>query len=176
MRPIFLAICLINISFAECLPVKLFQITGSKQNETYNLMGTAVVEAVGLERREADIGPRLFCTNEFLLHLRDTECRQMVVPTHDANVSEVLWPAPYIHREGINGYQRLLEIAINLWQYFGHEDFSVIYQKFVELIVKSIVTVNKNSQQELVKAKRVIRNVFDEKSVDHKFVSYLLDV
>jgi len=162
-----------GIAYGDCVPIKIKQIAGSKIVEIYNVLGTAVVEVVGLEKSIK--GPRLFCTAKFYNRISNDDSRRIVVPSGIDNIYEVLWPMPHVMEKGINGYKQLLEIGINLWKHFNHEEFGFYYFKFVELIIKSILETYRNDLDGMNHAKQTMKEVFDKKSIDIRKVAYLIE-
>lgn len=162
-----------GIAFSECIPIRIMQIVESKLEKSYNVFGKAVVEAVGLAENQ-NKGPRLFCSEEFANEIRDGKSRSMVISDGNSNVFEILWPVPYIEKENINGYRKLLEISLNLWQYYNHEEFGIHYFRFVELVIKSILEVYRNYKRELQKAKDTIARIFEDKLIDIKKIRQIL--
>ncbi len=135
----------------------------------------AVVEAVRLKGK--DKGPRLFCTAEFYENLTDEESRQIVIPTESKDIYEILWVMPYIKESpsGINECREMLEISLNLWQYFNHKDFGVHYFRFLELVVRSILESYKNSDDDFKRAIDTIIAIFENKHEDIRKISHILD-
>ncbi|MGB3479400.1 MAG: hypothetical protein WBB67_09590 [bacterium] len=162
-----------GIAFGDCVPMKIKQIAGSKTVEIYNVLGTAVVEAVGLEKSIK--GPRLFCTAKFYNCISNDDSRRIIVSSEINNIYEVLWPMPHIIEKGVNGYKQLLEISINLWKHFNHKEYGFHYFKYVELIIKSILEAYRNDPEEMKRAKQSIQEVFGKKSINIRKVAYLVE-
>jgi hypothetical protein len=161
-----------GIAYGDCVPIKIRQIAESKIVEIYNVLGTAVVEAVGLE--ESIKGPRLFCTTKFYNRISNNDSRRIVVPSEIDNIYEVLWPMPYVMEKGINGYKQLLEIGINLWKHFNHEEFGFYYFKLLELIIHSILEAYKTNKNEFQRAIDVIKDKFRENSIDIRKIGHIV--
>ena len=163
-----------GLSFGECVPYKNYQVSEFKLTQNYNLVGKAVAEAVKYEK--IDKGPRLFCSRQFYNVITNNESTQIVVPTENHKETyEILWPMPYIKRKGINGYQNLLEIGLNLWLYFNHMEYGIHYFRLLELIIKSIMETYKNNPSELSKGFDVISDKFSRKSVDITKIKHILE-
>lgn len=162
-----------GISYGECIPYKNYQIIEGKVTQNYNLIGKAVAEAV--KNENIDKGPRLFCDRQFYDMVSKNESRQILIQIRDhIGIYEILWPMPYIMEKGINRYQELLEISLNLWLYFNHEEYGLHYFKLLELIVKSIFEAYKTNKNEYQRIMDVVKEKFHNKSVDIKKIRHIL--
>jgi len=164
-----------GVSFGECVPLKIHEICESKLMIKYNLTGRAVSEAVHYQ--QIDKGPRLFCTRQFYNAIpnNDTGSKQIVIPVDHDELYEILWPMPYVCREGINGYRKLLEMSVNLWLYFNHEDFGIVYFKLLELVIKSIFQTYKTDSIKLRESFDLIKSIFEKKSIAINKIDRLLE-
>ncbi|MEO0124248.1 MAG: hypothetical protein ABIL69_09650, partial [candidate division WOR-3 bacterium] len=149
------------------------QISEGKVTQNYNLIGKAVAEAV--KNENIDKGPRLFCDRQFYDMVSKNASRQILIQIRDhIGIYEILWPMPYIMEKGINRYQELLEISLNLWLYFNHEEYGLHYFKLLELIVKSIFEAYKTNKNEYQRIMDVVKEKFHNKSVDIKKIRHIL--
>lgn len=163
-----------GISYGECIPYKNYQIVESKLTQNYNLIGKAVAEAVRNE--SIDKGPRLFCDRQFYDMVSKNESRQILTQVRDhIKIYEILWPMPHIIKKGVNGYQELLEISLNLWLYFNHEEYGLHYFKLLELIVRSIFEAYKANKNEYQRVTDIIKEKFRNKSVDIKKIDHIIN-
>lgn len=109
-----------------------------------NLVGRAVVDAVGLEA-SAGKGPRLACSEAFAKQLTGEAAEYAeAYPAHEgADRFEILWPMA-MFAESISpedGFQNHLREwltgAINLWCHFATGPIGVHYLEFIALAIRS---------------------------------------
>jgi len=128
-----------GIAYGDVLTL---QVTGIGQNgrmNTTNLAGTAVVNAVGLEKTGK--GPRLFSRADFYEQL-NAESRALFAQI-SADCYELLWPMLLYHDPNspdadINHFSDLFLPAANLYQVFRRNaDVEPHYREFLKLIIRA---------------------------------------
>lgn len=129
-----------GIAFGDVLTPQLTAVVQGRRTTVTNLAGTAVVNAVGLEKTGK--GPRLFCRADFRNQLSD-HSRNILAELADGQSYELLWPAFLYHESNsphveINHFRDLFLPAANLWRAFRHESMvEPHYLEFLKLIIRA---------------------------------------
>jgi len=133
-----------GISFGKIILEENFVcIKNSKKHNTVNLVGSAVVSAVELEKI-GEKGPRIFCDKNFYDKLSTEKQNKYCVKIRE-NLYEILWPiAIFIEEEGMQNecnskFYELLETSYKLWKSFNRKSFGIHYWEFIKLVVKSVL-------------------------------------
>lgn len=161
-----------GISYGELLAYETVAIHDSSSYKSYNLAGSAVINAIKLEK--FDKGPRLFCDKDFY-NLLDLEKQKLVVcvRVEDRSSYEILWPAfyylnnvPDIEIYEVNG---LLEPAVNLYMHYkDNSEICLHYRNFIDLIIRSTIKhFETYSYKE--QAEKYILNFLKKKQIDYPF-------
>ena len=137
-----------GIAFGEVVETKPMGMFNGQKTECNNLMGEAVVRAVGMEKILK--GPRLMFDQSVYDQLND-EAKLYVrhIPENEyADYYEILWPAMgYVLENRDTLTQEMIHFhenfapAYNLWKFYKGGDVAVQYERFMELIVASAVQI-----------------------------------
>ncbi|OQB78871.1 MAG: hypothetical protein BWX88_05032 [Planctomycetes bacterium ADurb.Bin126] len=138
-----------GITYGEFHLLRNAAIVDKVRQETRNLAGRDVVEAVGLEERmrESPVvkGPRVLCTDAFVSQLSQDARAFVAECLEDRSCQEVYWPMAYFETEpsvtrGIqNGLVEPLQAALNLWKTYMRKEPRTArhYEGFARLLVRS---------------------------------------
>lgn len=137
-----------GIAYGEVIETTPIGVFNNQKTLCNNLMGEAVVRAVGMEHILK--GPRLVFDHSVYDHLND-DAKQYVRPLPEKEYSdyyEILWPAMgYIlenkdtFTQEIEHFYELFIPAYNLWKYYKGNGVAVQYERFLELIVASAIQI-----------------------------------
>lgn len=128
-----------GIAFGDVMTPRVTAILDSATTSVTNLAGTAVVNAVGLEKTGK--GPRIFCKADFRNRLA-VGSLALLPEVPETQCYELLWPAFLYHDQNsphvdINHFSDLFLPAANLWRAFRGLDVEPHYVEFLKLIIKA---------------------------------------
>lgn len=163
-----------GISWGQATTVKAFGLKDGEECVGHNVIGEAVVSAVGLEALKLK-GPRVLLSDGFLQKVTSESARQYILETPDLpGTSELLWPIAAM--ETANGLEdalnndlgELIRGALNLLV-FHIADMSVVphYHALLALIVRAAIRRFDEEQRirqwvcDLVRAASQTRTVAD---------------
>lgn len=130
-----------GVAFGDVSAVNPATLINKSRTNGYILVGDAVVNAVGLEKKVK--GPRIVFGQNVFEQLNETARLYTRSLPEDSNLYELLWPGmSYIlendMRNEFNHFTDMFFPVYNLWSYYkGDEVVSVQYERFIELIVAS---------------------------------------
>lgn len=157
-----------GIAVGEVIPIELMGIVKNKPQKIANLVGKAVVRAVGLESKIK--GPRIVFEKELFDNL-DDQTKVYTAETEVKELYELLWTGfKYIPSNGqteVNSFYELFLPAVNLWKAYNHTPFSEHYFKFVELVVTGTLKVfDANGHKDFAVNK--VKELIKSQGLEHK--------
>ncbi len=128
-----------GISFGNVANLTVNSIVNNNISPLTNLTGTALVEAVYLEK--SGKGPRVFCNKSFVDQLNQITKDKFIGIIKADELYEIYWTTSVFFdqndcRIDIREFDKHFIPAVNLWKAFNHLDYGIQYYEFIKLIVK----------------------------------------
>jgi hypothetical protein len=148
------------LALGDVKVLKVTAIDDGKRIKIPNVVGPAIVEAVGLEKTGK--GPRLFCSNGFPACV-SSELQHFFRPVkNQSDVSEFLWPALQGRKarfdRNMNDFWDMWLPAVNLWKSKQRPHIAFEhYDEFLRLLIRSAVCAARLKKAE-PQAREYLRN------------------
>lgn len=131
-----------GVSFGNVANMTVNSIVGKNISSLTNLTGTALVEAVNLEK--SGKGPRLFCDKSFVDQLNQATIDKFIGTVKTDELYEIYWSTSVFFdqsdcRNDISEFDKHFIPAVNLWKAFNHLDYGIHYYEFIKLTVKGTI-------------------------------------
>ena len=128
-----------GISFGNVANLTVNSIVNNNISPLTNLTGTALVEAVYLEK--SGKGPRVFCNKGFVDQLNKSTKDKFIGTIKADELYEIYWTTSVFFdqndcRIDIREFDKHFIPAVNLWKAFNHLEYGIQYYEFIKLIVK----------------------------------------
>lgn len=135
-----------GVAYGDVEIITPIGILNKGKTRSYTLFGGAVVQAVGLEKKVK--GPRIVFSKEVYSKLDQRAKLYCRLLPEDKNFYELLWPGMGYLLENRSTFQNefshfydMFTPAYNLWRFYKDKEVGVHYERFIELIVASAITI-----------------------------------
>ncbi|MFN8358660.1 MAG: hypothetical protein U0264_01980 [Candidatus Kapaibacterium sp.] len=131
-----------GVSFGEAYVTENSSIVNGELIQSANLIGKAVIEAIGLEKPYK--GPRLICNSKFVDQLSVKIKDKYIGTIKLGELYEIYWTSSIYHDQNdpkleIGDFSKLFVPAVNLWKALNHYDYGIHYFEYMKLIIKGTI-------------------------------------